>query len=425
MKNVRIIPPIPKKNKKLKVAAYCRVSTSGPAQLCSLDIQIKTYTNMIRSHPNWIYAGVFYDVESGLRRSGRTGLDKMLKKAAKGKIDYIITKSISRVSRDTLEILKIIRFLRERGINMYFETEDLDSINVDKEFEITLRGMLAQDESRNTSENIQWGFQRKFEKGDIFTKYKNFMGYTCVDGEIVIVPEQAEVVRKIFDLYLQGLSFGQIKSYLESQEIKTVTGKEIWDTKSIQRMLKNEKYKGDTMLQKTFTEDFMTGKKSKNIGQRNRYYVSGSHPAIVSAEMFDKVQEEMAKRARIVRKEDGSVEFSGSKYDGKYLLGNLLVCGDCGASYRRRTERGKVVWRCAARIEKGKEACPNSPTLDEGWIQDVLGEAVCQNGVYDEGIVRNEVDKVQIFDMFIQICNKNGSQEEMLFEKEYNYLMHK
>ena len=125
---------------------------------------------------------------------------------------------------------------------MHFENEKLDSIEADKEFEITLRGMLAQDESRNTSENIQWGIQRKFEKGEIYTKYKNFMGYTCVDDEIVIVPEQAEVVRKIFDLYLQGLTLGQIKAYLEAQGIKTVTGKEIWDTKTIQRMLTNEKY---------------------------------------------------------------------------------------------------------------------------------------------------------------------------------------
>lgn len=418
MKNVRIIPAIPKENKKLRVAAYCRVSTSGPEQLRSLEIQIKTYTKMIKSHPSWLFVGTFYDIESGLRRSGRKGLDKMLRKATKGKIDYIITKSISRVSRDTLEVLKIIRFLRERGINMHFENEKLDSINADKEFEITLRGMLAQDESRNTSENIQWGFQRKFEKGDIFTKYKNFMGYDCVDGEIVIVPEQAEVIRKMFTLYLQGLSFGQIKSFLESQGIKTVTGKETWDAKTIQRMLTNEKYKGDTMLQKTFTEDFMTGKKSKNIGQRNKYYVKDSHPAIVSAEVFDKVQEEMARRSRLVTKEDGSVESSGSKYSGKYLLGNLLVCGDCGASYRRRTERGRVVWRCASRIEKGKEECPNSPTLDEKWVQNILGEAVCQNGAYDESIVRNEVDKIQAFDAFILISRADGSQEKRLFKND-------
>lgn len=410
MKNVRIIPPKPKENKKHRVAAYCRVSTSGPEQLRSLEIQISAYKKMIKSNSNWLFAGVYYDIESGLRRSGRKSLDKLLKKAAKGKIDYIITKSISRVSRDTLEILKIIRFLRERGINMHFENEKLDSIEADKEFEITLRGMLAQDESRNISENIQWGIQRKFEKGEIYTKYKNFMGYTCVDGEIVIVPEQAEVVRKIFDLYLQGLTLGQIKVYLEAQGIKTVTGKEIWDTKTIQRMLTNEKYKGDTMLQKTFTEDFMTGKKSRNDGQRNKYYVKDSHPAIVSTEVFDKVQEEMAKRSRVISNEDGTVEISGSKYNGKYILGNLLVCGDCGASYRRRTERGKVVWRCATRVEKGKEACANSPTLDEECIKNVLGEMICKDAVYDENVIRNQVDRIQIFNKYITICCKDGSQ---------------
>lgn len=418
MKNVRIIPAKPRENKKLNVAAYCRVSTSGPEQMHSLEIQLSAYKKMIKSHPNWIFAGVYYDIESGLRRSGRKSLDKLLKKAAKGKIDYIITKSISRVSRDTLEVLKITRFLRERGINMHFENEKLNSIEADKEFEITLRGMLAQDESRNMSENIQWGIQRKFEKGEIYTKYKNFMGYTCVDGEIVIVPEQAEVVRKIFDLYLQGLSLGQIKAYLEAQEIKTVTGKDIWDTKTIQRMLTNEKYKGDTMLQKTFTKDFMTGKKSKNNGQRNKYYVKDSHPAIVSAEVFDKVQDEIVKRSRLVSREDGTIETNGSKYNGKYLLGNLLVCGDCGASYRRRTERGKVLWRCATRIEKGKNACSHSPTLDEGWVHDTLSMAICQNGAYDEGIIRNGVDKVQIFDTYILIFRTDGSQEKRPFQND-------
>lgn len=416
MKNVRIIPPKPKENKKLRVAAYCRVSTSGPEQLRSLEIQIRAYKKMIRSHPNWFFAGIYYDIESGLRRSGRKSLDKLLKKAAKGKIDYIITKSISRVSRDTLEVLKIVRFLRERGINMHFENEKLDSIEADKEFEITLRGMLAQGESQNISENIQWGIQRKFEKGEIYTKYKNFMGYTYVDDEIVIVPEQAVVVRKIFDLYLHGLTLGQIKAYLESQGIRTVTGKEIWDAKTIQRMLINEKYKGDTMLQKTFTEDFMTGKKRRNDGQRNKYYVKDSHPAIVSAEVFNKVQEEMTKRSRFASNEDGAVEIVGSKYNGKYLLGNLLMCGDCGVSYRRRTERGKVVWRCATRIEKGKDACPHSPTLDEAWVQDTLSEIICQNGAYDEGIIRNEVDKIQVFGDYILIFHKDGSQDKRLFQ---------
>ncbi len=160
----------------------------------------------------------------------------------------------------------------------------------------------------------------------------------------------------------------------------------------------------------------MTGKKSKNIGQRNRYCVKDSHPAIVTSEVFDKVQEEMAKRSRTVRKEDGSVEANG-KYNGKYLLGNLLVCGDCGTSYRRRTERGKVIWRCATRIEKGKEACTNSPTLDEEWIKKILGKMFCEGSSYDEGIVRNNVDRIQVFDTYIMICFKDGRDFYMAYKK--------
>lgn len=409
MKKIRYIPAKPIKSRKLRVAAYCRVSTSGPVQMGSLEIQIKSYTQMIENRPDWIFAGVFYDIGSGLRRSGRTGLESLLKKAKRGKVDYILTKSISRVSRDTLELLKIIRFLRERGINMHFENENLDSIKQDKELEITFRSMLAQDESRNISENIQWGFHRKFEKGDIFTKYKNFMGYTCVDGEIVIVPEQAEIVRKIFKLYLKGLTLGQIKTYLESMGIKTVTGNDHWDTTTIQKMLKNEKYKGDTLLQKTYTEDFMTGKKVKNIGQRGRYYVNESHPAIVSTKIFDEVQEELIKRARLIRNEDGTVSSKMSKYNGKYLLGNLLICGDCGASYRRRTERGKVIWRCATRIEKGREVCSESPTINEEWIKEKLAHIVCA-GLYDENNIREKVEWISICQNHLVVKGKNNAE---------------
>lgn len=407
MKKVRYIPAVLPKKKCLRVAAYCRVSTSKKSQLCSLEMQKQAYMRMIENEPEWNFAGLFCDIGSGLRRTGRAGLNELLKKVRQGKIDYIITKSISRVSRDTVELLTIIRFLRERGINMHFETENLDSIRENQEFEITLRAMLAQDESRNTSENILWGFQRKFENGSTFKKYKNFMGYSCVNGEMVIVPEQAETVRKIFDLYLQGLTFGQIKMYLESMDILTVTGKENWDATTIQKMLKNEKYKGDSRLQKTVTEDFMTGRKVKNVGQRTQYYVPGTHPAIVSEEIFDRVQEEMKKRARIVSREDGIVETASSKYNGKYLLGNLLVCGNCGASYRRRRERGKVVWRCATRIEKGKDACAGSPTINEEWLNGRLAEIVC-GGIYEESMVRDRVENIRIFENVMIIGSKGG-----------------
>lgn len=277
MKKIIFIPAKLPEYMKTKVAAYCRVSTLSKVQRESLEWQIEHYRNLISDNPDWILAGVFYDVgKSGLRKEGRLGLKEMLTKAYKGQIDYILVKSISRLSRDTLELLKIIRALRERGINMHFETENLDSIKLENELKITLRSMLAQEESKNTSENIKWGFKRKFEKGD-------------------------------------------------------------------------------TRLQKTYVEDVMTGKKVKNTGQITSYYVRNSHPAIISEEIFDKVQKEMAKRSRVVYNEDGTVESKGKKYNSKYLLGNILECGYCGATYRRRTERSKVVWRCGTRMEEGRD----------------------------------------------------------------------
>ncbi|NYB73382.1 recombinase family protein [Sedimentibacter hydroxybenzoicus DSM 7310] len=393
---------------KLKVAAYCRVSTERETQKSSIDTQIKYYTELIQTNPEWDFAGVFYDYESGLRKEKRNGLDSMLKKAYRGEIDYIITKSISRLSRNVLDTLNIIRSLKARGINIYFEKENLNSLETEKEIDIAFNGVLAQEESRNLSENVQWGYKRKFERGDDFVG-KMPMGYKHINDEWIIISEEAEIIRKIYQLYLEGSTLQQIKEYLEEHKIKTATGQETWATAVIQKILKNEKYKGDSLLQKTYTEDFITGKKGKNDGQRERYYITNSHPAIITAETFDKVQEEMAKRARLICKEDGTVESSTSKYNGKYLLGNLLVCGDCGASYRRRTERGKVVWRCATRIEKGKESCSDSPTIDEKWIQDVLGEKICENDVYVEEFVRNKVNRIFVFSKNLEIHCKDES----------------
>ncbi|SHE90081.1 site-specific DNA recombinase [Tissierella praeacuta DSM 18095] len=416
MKKIMIIPA---KNSleskgKLNVAAYCRVSTERESQQGSIDLQIRQYTKLIQNNPEWDFAGVFYDYESGLRKDERNGLDAMLKKAYKGEIDYIITKSISRLSRNVLDILTIIRGLKARGINIYFEKEDLNSLEEEKEIDIAFNGALAQEESRNLSENIRWGYQRKFERGDNFAG-KSPMGYRCKNDKLIIVPEESDIIRKIYQLYLEGSTLQQIKEYLEQKQIKTATGKEIWATAVIQKILKNEKYKGDTMLQKTYTEDFMTGRKSKNDGQKNRYYVTDSHPAIISDEVYDRVQEEMNRRARLVYKEDGTVESSIRKYNGKYLLGNLLICGYCGASYRRRTERDKVVWRCATRIEKGKERCADSPTLNEEWVKEILGDTVCGNGSYDEEIVRNRGEKILIFNEYLEICSKNKDKVRIPF----------
>lgn len=297
MKKIYYIPVKKENMEPLHVVAYCRVSTKKETQLASLAHQIMAYTKQISDYPGWVFSGVFWDCgRSGLRKKGRNGLKHMLESATEGKIDYIITKSAKRVSRNTVELLQIMRYLKERGIQMYFEIENVNSFNPDAEAAITLSGAMGQEESRNLSENIQWGIQRKFEEG-LFSSYKHFMGYRCVEGELVIVPEQAKIVEMIFELYLKGYTFSQIKKHLEESGIKTVTGKKVWSANVIQQMLKNEKYKGDMMLQKTFTEDYLEGVRKKNVGQRTRYYVKGSHPAIISPEIFDKVQEEMLNRA--------------------------------------------------------------------------------------------------------------------------------
>ena len=231
-------------------------------------------------------------------------------------------------------------------------------------------------------------------RGELLNNNKNFYGYYVWDGELKINEEQAVAVGNIFKWYIEGYSFHQIKLELEGRGILTAIGGKIWHEKVIQGMLRNEKYCGDTMLQKTVTEDFLTGKRVMNVGQKAKYYVYDSHEGIVSKEVYMKAVCEMNSRSRMVKHADGTVEIR-KKYNGQNPIGNLLVCGECGATFRRRTERGKVVYRCAARIEKGQEVCKDSPTVEEEWIKAELGRRVC-GGKYDEGIIRKKVDKVLV-----------------------------
>ncbi len=382
-----------KKTKK-KVAAYCRVSTKYESQKSSIEMQINYYTELIDSNSEWENAGIYVDYRSRCRVKDREEFCKMIQKAIDGKIDYIITKSISRFSGNTVDMLQTIRKLKEKGVTVYFEKEKLDSMDSRAEQLITIYTALAQEEIRNVSENITWRYEQKFANGEVLNNYKNFYGYYVQDGELKINEEQAKVVRDIFKWYIGGYSFRQIKLELEKRGILTATGEKTWHEKVIQGMLQNEKYCGDTMLQKTITENFLTGKRVKNVGQKAKYYVYDSHEGIVSKEVYMKAVCEMNSRRRVVKYDDGTVEIR-KKYNGQNLLGNLLVCTECGASFRRRTERGKVVYRCATRIEKGRDACKESPTIEEEWVKRKLGEKVC-GGEYVEKMVRERVERVKV-----------------------------
>ena len=393
MKKVRKIDVVQKERekKKLKVAAYCRVSTKYESQKSSIDLQISYFTHLIEENPDWDNAGIYVDFGSRCRTKGRGQFCQMIQKAMDGKIDYIITKSISRFSGNTVTMLQTIRKLKEKGVAVYFEKENLISTDEKAEQMITIYTALAQEEVRNMSENIHWSFEQKFAKGEVLNNLKNFYGYYVQDGELKINEEQAAVVRNIFQWYLEGYSLRQIKLELERQGVLTATGEKVWHEKVIKGMLCNEKYAGDSMLQKTFTEDYLTGKRANNIGQRAKYYVYDTHEGIVSKEIYIKAVCEMNSRRRVVKYDDGTVEIR-KKYNGQNLLGNLLICGECGASFRRRTERGKVVYRCATRIEKGREACKESPTVEEEWVKKELGRRVC-GGEYEEKDVREKVGK--------------------------------
>lgn len=275
----------------LRVAAYCRVSTDSKEQLGSLENQIEFYTDYIRKQINWTLAGIYSDNASGVRIKKRTGYQQMMKDCKNGKIDLILAKSISRFGRDTLTTIKDIRRLKKMSIGVYFEVGGFDTLTTSDSI-IDQYATLAQAESQSHSENVKFGMRRRMESGRTLLNHTQFLGYTKgPDGELKVVPEEAEIVRKIFKLYLQGNGVRKIKRYLEEHGIRTVTGKAEWSTSTIDRMLSNEKYIGRVLMQKSYTPDFLTGRQVKNQGQLAMYLVEDAHEPIIDQMTFNRAQE--------------------------------------------------------------------------------------------------------------------------------------
>lgn len=356
------------------MAAYCRVSTNQEKQENSYEAQVAYYTEKISSNQKWTLAGIYTDDgKSATNTKKRDDFIALIDDCMAGKIDLVITKSVSRFARNTVDSLQHIRKLKEKNIGVIFEKEGINTLESTGELLLTILSSQAQEESRNLSENTRWGIVRKFEKGIVQVNHKKFMGYTKdKNGKLVIVPKEAEVVRRIFNFYLQGKSSHQICRDLETAGIKTVTGKEKWRSSVVLNMLSNEKYMGDLLLQKTNTVDFLTKKRVINKGCVPQYYVKGNHEAIIPAEMFKEVQRERLKR-------DGTSCVNGlrkKRYSSEYALSNVLICGECGYPYCRvlwkKTGKVKAVWRCKNRIKNGLLFCKNSPTLDEDILHAVI-----------------------------------------------------
>ena len=391
-KKVTIIPADPQYTQKdirkqhLRVAPYCRVSTDKEEQLSSYEAQIEYYTARIAENPDWTMVRMYADEGiSGTSMKKRKEFLKMVEDCEKGKIDLVITKSTTRFARNTLEGIQIVRQLRRLGVGVFFEKENANTLYMDNEMLLTFFFSQAQAESESLSKNVSWGHRRNYENGKVYYQYDSFLGYKKgPDGQPVIDEEQAPIVRRIFARYLMGDSVRKICRDLEADGIRTVRGCEKWSDSTVQNMLRNEKYIGDALLQKTFVQDIFTRKSMKNEGQLPKYYVHNCHPAIIDRMTFQKVQEEIARRAS-KKKTSTKAKTELGKYSGKYALSELLVCGECGSPYRRQTYMPKGekyhVWRCLNRLENGTRICKHSPTLREEEIHAAVVAAM--NGQLD------------------------------------------
>ena len=404
---VIVIPAAPKntgtaEQRQLRVAAYCRVSTKEEDQLNSYEAQKNYYTDKIMENKSWTMADIFADEGiTGTSAKKRADFMRMMKWCKQGKIDLILTKSVSRFARNTVDCLNYVRMLKAQGIAVYFEKENINSMDESTELMLTMMGAFAQAESESISGNIQAGKRYAMQRGEATINFHNLYAYEKgPDGKPRIIPEQAEVVKEIYAHYLQGDSLPMICRYLEAQHIPNIRGGTTWGHSAVRGILSNEKYVGDVLMQKTFRQDCISHKAIRNTGQRPMYLVQNNHEAIIDRKTYDAVQTELARRNALKGNTQKSTPSGRSCYTPKYALSDRVICGECGTLYRRCTwvNRGKkhIVWRCISRFDYGKKYCHDSPAVDEQQLQQAILRVI--NGVMSEkpALVRRVTENLQV-----------------------------
>ena len=348
-----------------QVAAYARVSTNTDEQYTSYEAQVNYYKKFIQERPDWEYVNVYADEGiSGTNTKRRVGFNKMIADALNGKINLIITKSISRFARNTLDTISFVRKLKDNGVEVFFEKENLWTLDPKSELILTIMASIAQEESRSISQNVTWGKRASFQAGKVSFAYKSFLGYKKEDDKIVIDEDQAVIVRLIYRMFLvEGKTATGIANYLKTQHIKTPTGKSTnWTKNTVNSILTNEKYKGDALLQKTFTDNYLEHTVVKNTGQIPQYYVENNHPAIIDREIWEQVQIELERRSKI-----------GAKYSSSDTFASKLICEDCGGFYGKKkwhsnSKYSRFVYQCNNKFHKNKDKC-QTPDLSEETIK--------------------------------------------------------
>ena len=378
-------------SRKRRVAGYARVSTDSDEQENSYEAQVDYFTEYILGRDDWTFVDIYTDEGiTGTSTAHREGFNQMIADALAGKIDLIVTKSVSRFARNTVDSLTVIRELKANGVEVYFEKENIFTFDGKGELMLTIMSSLAQEESRSISENVTWGIRKSFSDGKVMMPYGSFLGYRKgEDGLPEVVPEEAEVVKTIYRRFLDGMTPHQIARSLTRSGIPTPRGREIWSESTISSILTNERYKGDALLQKSFCTDFLTKKFKKNEGEVPQYYVKNSHPAIVSEEVYDLVQLEIEARKEY-----------GNRYSGKGLFASRIICGDCGGYFGSKvwhsTDRyRKVIWRCNSKYEDGKskeQRCA-TPHVTETEIMNAFVR-VMKRVIEDKGRILDECQEI-------------------------------
>lgn len=372
------------------MAAYCRVSTDQLEQLSSYEAQVTYYTTYINGHPDYDLAGIYADEGfSGTNTKKREQFNKMIEDCKAGKVDMIITKSISRFARNTLDCLNFVRLLKDLGVGVIFEKENINTLDSKGEVLLSILSSLAQDESRSISENSTWGIRRRFEQGKVTVNHIKFLGYDKdEEGNLIINESQAKIVRRIYTEFLEGKGANRIAHDLEADGVLNWNEKAKWYGSSIQKMLSNEKYKGDALLQKTYTVDFLSKKRAENVGQVPQYYVEDSHPAIIDKDMWEAVQLEMERRRAYSLKHGiQKLEYATVKNP----FAGRVICGKCGTIFGRKVWNStderlrRVVWRCNGKyVIKGEKGCESRHIDDRLLYQAFIStfNAVVENKGY-------------------------------------------
>lgn len=414
MKSVTVIPAtISQKTRaainstaKRKVAAYARVSTDQEEQLTSYEAQVDYYTNYIKGRDDWEFVSVFTDEGiTGTSTRHREGFKRMIAEALAGNIDLIVTKSVSRFARNTVDSLSTIRKLKEHGTEVYFEKENIWTFDSKGELLITIMSSLAQEESRSISENVTWGHRKRFADGKVMVAYSSLMGYEKgEDGSLVINEEEAATVREIFRLFLEGYTPHSIARQLTERGIPTPMKKKKWIAGTVLSILQNEKMMGDALLQKKYTVDFLTKEQRVNNGEVPQYYVEDNHEGIVSKEVFAAVQREIKKRK--------SYE---SRYSGTSIFASKIICADCGSFYGSKVWHSndkyrKVVYQCNSKY-KNAERC-QTPVLQEKEIQDAFLKAL-KILIDDRKEIMEDIEELQD-----SLCDNTGLEKERAAQHE-------